>query len=541
MAGGTGMNPPNDDPPPDQQPSCFDSYAACDCGDDSKGFEKCNADGVPACDCSAAVKQAALSLCMAPCAGDITGDWMLSDVCAPTYAKGNCDHPVYQQTGKPGDTGLAFGADGNASGSLDLDTTLLFNVSEACTRQAGGSTLSDSYCAGLAQKEADVFEHTATKSTCTLQDSACECEVDLSSRVPVRSPYVLNASAKTVQFAGITLQYCVQGDTLSMQEDATEASFIYTRSKVSLPFVATALGKVEDAPTPVLGLTVGGGDCTSSVITFDTDAMTVSCGASAVRAKKWGDAQTSVFFLHSLSVPTGKNLVFKGNAAGIIVAEKIDVQGTISFLKNGSSALGTASSTGNTAAGGGAHCSAGGSGAAWAPATPRAGAMPFGTFMDLAPGGNGGDTSYTYTNDLAPGGLGGGAIALFASVSINVAGTIDVSGAMGDATGLTPEYGAGGGAGGTILLESPAVTVTTSAKLLAVGGPGGGSRGGAGATAFGAGLGGTTAGAATLGGGGGGVGRIVINSASTTTINGSSLQPPEGNCSALGMLTALAP
>ncbi len=114
--------------------------------------------------------------------------------------------------------------------------------------------------------------------------------------------------------------------------------------------------------------------------------------------------------------------------------------------------------------------------------SPNSGAMAgpvLGSAYDvLVRKGSRGGTARAYYYD-GDGGMGGGRIALYASTSANIQGTLRVDGANGgnsDCFGFSPVGpGAGAGSGGGILVSAPSVTVTATAQLSAKGGTGGGS------------------------------------------------------------------
>lgn len=90
--------------------------------------------------------------------------------------------------------------------------------------------------------------------------------------------------------------------------------------------------------------------------------------------------------------------------------------------------------------------------------------------------GSGGDPS---TPPYGAGGDGGGAVALVAAKQIDLAGTIDASGAGGQGGSSPRGGGGGGGSGGMIVLDAPMIVPGPDALLFANGGGGGGGTGGA--------------------------------------------------------------
>lgn len=513
---------------------CTSTYAACACGDGLEGHEECNATDEVFCSCDAPVQLEPLLACVGPCGGDLTGDWQLVDVCTPGWAKGNCEHPVYDASVEFSPSGLTFDEAGTISGALRYQSVLRTSLTQVCVnRKAGRSIYLD--CPGLAasvqQEFEDAFGDSFVRNTCVSEARSCDCETQLVVNAEVDAGFTVDREASHVSFSEAVFEYCAQGDTLSLRGNENELAFNFRRSMVTLPFTAIALGIVENAPVPPLPLDLEELDC-PTVTTVDTSTGQASCGEKQVRPAAWG-GQRNVLFLRSLIVPAGKELRFVGTEPAIIVADTIDVQGNLTFL--GTSVGPSSGSAGsNQAGGGGGHCTAGGSGGFWTGGSARLGGAAFGSFDMLSFGGPGGSAEYTYTNDVAPGGGGGGAIALLASTSVNVSGLIDVSGANGSATGPTPQYGAGGGAGGMIAIQAPAVTVAATAKLRAGGGRGGGGQGGKGSSSASSGANGTTEGASVLGGGGGGTGRIVIRSGDSVAT--AALSPSENACAELGPL-----
>lgn len=495
-------------------PTCRATYAACACDGGLEGHEACNADDQLACDCSAPVNLEALKSCTEPCGGDVLGDWQLTDICAPQWAKGNCEHLVHDMSAVPAASGLTFGNTGRVTGNLSYTAKLMTGLTQVCAnRKLGQSSSLD--CPDLDRSLdgdfAVAFGASFKGNTCKLEGDACECETLLDVAATVDSAYATNASTQTLTLGGAAFEYCVSGETLSMRTNEAELSFNFARPKLSLPFEAIDLGAVENIPAPAVGLDLEASGCDPLVI--NTGTLEVSCGADRIRGMRWGTTQRNAFILRSLVVPEGTELRFEGTTAAVLVADTIDIRGTVTYLDAGAGSGGFPGT--NQAAGGGGHCTAGGSGSFWTGGMARAGGPALGSFETLSSGGPGGSATYYYpnqANQIIPGAGGGGAIALLAATSISVSGIIDVSGGDGAATGPTPKYGAGGGAGGMIALEAPSVTVTATAKLLAGGGKGGGIGGGAGSISAASGTNGMAQEAGVQGGGGGGAGRILIKS-----------------------------
>ncbi len=521
--------------------SCLPDYTACDCGDQGKGYMDCDADRNPTCNCDAPVSEEPLSHCEEPCGGDIEGDWYLKEICGPAYAKGNCTHPLYESTGTPEPSGFTFDKLGHVTGSLMYGSKLLSQVDQVCANQTDGSSYSQYDCDQLEATLTASFKGLANTvlkgSQCTFgDDDVCACQTDLHTGQQVSTGYTLDLPTNRVGFGGTTLEYCAKKDSLSLRKDADSFTFTYERSRISLPFETSLLDSVTDLAVAPNGLSLPGADC-KTLLTLNTDTMTASCGNVLIRT---GGTAAKAFYFRSLTVPASASLIIQGDQPALIVAESIDIKGSVKFQRSGSTSAGLGSPGGNQAAGGGGNCTAGGNGGFWTGDTAAPGAAAYGIQGMLGLGGKGGTSVYTYTNNMGVGGAGGGAIGLFASVSIAVSGTIDVSGGDGKATGPSPEYGGGGGAGGTILLQSPKVTVTDTAKLKAVGGRGGGQKGGAGSTASTApGANGGTADSSTQGGGGGGVGRIaILTDSETAGISALALTPALSACTTIEKLTA---
>ncbi len=517
--------------------TCVPTSAPCACTGGLEGHEECDTTDDVVCNCEAPIQIEPLLTCGQPCGGDLTGDWQLVDICTPRWAKGNCEHLIHDATVEFSPSGLTFDAGGKVNGAVRYRSLLQTKLTQVCAdRKAGRSSYLD--CRGLAdsveQKFEDAFGDSFVGNTCTPAEESCDCETQLNVNGEVNAAFAVDAAINQVSFLDAAFEYCARGDTLSLRGSENEFAFNFRRSTVTLPFMAIALGSVRKAPVPPLPFDLEELDC-PSVTTIDTSSGEMSCGGEQVRRASWG-GHSNVLFLRSLMVPEGKELRFVGAQPAIIVADTIDVRGKLTFL--GTRAGASSGSAGsNQAGGGGGHCTAGGLGGFWTGDSARLGGAPVGSFEGLSFGGPGGSAEYTYTDDVAPGGGGGGAIALLASTSVNVSGLIDVSGASGDATGPTPEFGSGGGAGGMIAIQAPAVTVTATARLRAEGGRGGGGEGGKGSSSASSGANGTTDSASVLGGGGGGAGRIVIGSSdSGANVIAAALIPSVAACTEIGAL-----
>jgi hypothetical protein len=520
-------------------PACRSTYAACSCGDMLEGYLACDGADALVCQCESPVSTQPLDSCFEACGGDPAGDWLLTDMCGAAWAPGNCDHPVHTGTAEVMPSGLSFDGAGVVTGDVAYSGQLQLSLADICARrQNSGNILScETIDIRLESELIERFGNWITDSSCSRQSDACECEVDVRVYEELDLTYAFDDAASLLELGDLGVEYCVKDDTLSFRATEDDYTFRYERSKVSLPFEAIALGVVVDAPAPAQGFDVGAGDCDGDA-TFDTDALTASCSERRVRGTTWGPAGVHAFFLRSLVVPEGAELQFVGDAPAIVVADTIDIQGSIRFRAPTSLIAGRGASGSNIAGGGGSHCTAGGDGGFWTGDVARPGGAPHGSFEALSFGGPGGSATYTYTNDANEGGLGGGAISLLGATRIDVSGTIDVQGLGGGATGPTPTYGAGGGAGGMIAIEAPEVTIGATARLLAGGGRGGGGlQGGLGSTSDARGADGTVSGASNLGGGGGGAGRILIKSRDAgASVATTALIPSVGLCAVLDSL-----
>jgi hypothetical protein len=521
------------------QPTCRSTYAACACGDMLEGYLACDGADALVCQCESPVSTQPLDTCFEACGGDPAGDWLLTDICGAAWAPGNCDHLVHTATAQVMPSGLSFDGGGVVTGNLAYSGQMHAGLTDVCARRQNGGSISscETIDSQLESELRGLLGNALTDSSCSRQMDACECEVDVRFNQQLQLTYEFDTAASVLELGDVSVEYCVKDDMLSFRATEDDFTFRYERSKLDLPFEAISLGAVVDAPAPVQGFDVGDDDCNGDA-TFDTDALTASCGERHVRGAAWGPAAVHAFFLRSLVVPEGAELQFEGSAPAIVVADTIDIRGSVSFRAPASFIMGRGASGSNIAGGGGGHCTAGGDGGFWTDGVARQGGASHGSFEALSFGGPGGSATYTYTNDANEGGRGGGAIALLGATRIDVSGTIDVQGLVGGATGPTPTYGAGGGAGGMIAIEAPEVTIGGSAKLLAGGGRGGGGvQGGLGSTSDAAGANGTTNSASNLGGGGGGAGRILIKSSDAgASVATTALTPSVGLCAVLDSL-----
>jgi hypothetical protein len=235
-----------------------------------------------------------------------------------------------------------------------------------------------------------------------------------------------------------------------------------------------------------------------------------------------GGPPVAIWSFTDVNIPAGVTLTAKGSNVSVPViastgkltlAGKVDLVG---FGGLGGRAGMAGSANGMTAqqgsgTGGGSDGSGGGGGGYGSAGKPGMGAntgkggLAFGTttILPVAFGAGGGGGGGIPPNAIAGlGGNGGGAIVLLAH-QIEIAGTVDVSGASGKPANpgsSMPAGGGGGGSGGSILVSGDMITMMSGSMLLATGGKGGmGATGG-------------------FVGGDGGDGRIWVGSA--TAVNG---------------------
>ena len=313
---------------------------------------------------------------------------------------------------------------------------------------------------------------------------------------------------------------------------------------------------------------------------LDTSAGTIGCPGtneqfdfSFSMIDQPGGGRAALFVMKSLRVAQAAQLHVHGGSPAIIYAlDDIVIDGTVSGVTSFQPAGGfPQDSTGHggglgggesllnyDAAGGGSYCGVGGKGGPGSGGTPRAGGKVYGN-PEIVPliggssGGGGGNVDMS-------GGNGGAGLQLSAgrSITVSLAGVINVGGIGGHANG------GAGGSGGSLILEAPAVSVRGT--LAANGGGGaiynGGASGQSGQPNATAALGSVpTAGVGSAGktkdggngsppatgnppndagGGGGGAGRIRINTMTgSADLMGATLSPdPSTGCATQGKLGA---
>ncbi len=139
--------------------------------------------------------------------------------------------------------------------------------------------------------------------------------------------------------------------------------------------------------------------------------------------------------------------------------------------------VGTAGCLSSSAGGqGGGFGSAGALGGSFSPACTTSGGMVFGALISEFSGGGSGGAGDNVCGSGVHGGAGGGGggaiqISSAASITVTLAGGIDVSGGGGEGGCPGDFSGAGGGAGGMVFLEAPMIAVT--GQIAANGGGGG--------------------------------------------------------------------
>jgi hypothetical protein len=275
--------------------------------------------------------------------------------------------------------------------------------------------------------------------------------------------------------------------------------------------------------------------------------------------------------LDQLTIEINRTLVVTGSLPLVIIARRIDVNGTIDASANdandGPGAILTGAAgggdgvtgTGNVdgGGGGGGHGTDGAAGGKAGDAITGIAGLAAGdaSLTALIGGGHGGRGS-AGNCARALGGGGGGALQLYASEALTINGTLDVSGGGGRKNSACSAGGGGGGAGGALYLQSSTTITLSSGSRLASNGGGGGSGGGnlgpgtdgadgepgmfaatgGNPVANGGGAGGAGGVLATPpvmggdaglngGGGGGAVGRIVVHAPSVNAMLGSQSSP----------------
>ena len=259
--------------------------------------------------------------------------------------------------------------------------------------------------------------------------------------------------------------------------------------------------------------------------TYDTDSASGAGAPIGLIVSQPGGGMARLVYVGMFSVPPGITLTVDGSMPLIIVADTVNVDGTIlvnagrgdpdcSVVVNGSQSA----SCGAGGAGGAFGAMAGSGGACQGSGNPTGGAaVGSASLAPLRGGCTGGHSGAPGGTTAGGSGLGGGALQISARLNLHVTGTISAPG-LGGGAGTANSNGCagagcaagggGGGSGGAIFLESVSVAVAASGRLCANGGGGGGgaANGAASGSTGGDGLCTEMAATAGVGSGGGGGG-----------------------------------
>ncbi|HUS27422.1 MAG TPA: hypothetical protein VMZ53_02905 [Kofleriaceae bacterium] len=188
-----------------------------------------------------------------------------------------------------------------------------------------------------------------------------------------------------------------------------------------------------------------------------------------------GDKPLLLLATGNITIPTGVELDGRSAAFPLVGSPGDGPNANPSDCGNRPS--GASSTTGGGGGAGGTFGTKGGNGGngggamgGMAAAVPT----PFVKLRGGCPGGNGGGGN---GSTGGAGGSGGGAIALFSHGTIQIDGTITVSGAGGEGGNASKGGAGGGGSGGMVVLDGAAVMMGVAGKIIANGGGGGAGAG----------------------------------------------------------------
>jgi hypothetical protein len=185
-------------------------FGAASCGDDDDGGSSCG---------------------FAACGGDIEGTWDFVDVCSQTdlvaEANASIEDPDCQDIFKRVDLSVSgsatFNADGTASGTLAITTTMELEVTARCT----GVEPSTLVCNAV---QTQLASSTGFSVACSFASGACACNVTNAVTSPISGTYQLEGST-IVTDDGEATEYCVNGATLKLLLDEDETNLVMTLQK----------------------------------------------------------------------------------------------------------------------------------------------------------------------------------------------------------------------------------------------------------------------------------------------------------------------
>jgi hypothetical protein len=165
----------------------------------------------------------------AACGGDIVGSWAVQSVCIvdASIAQGftealpeQCSKAVEQTTLSPLDLVVEYTASGmtRATGSLRADVQARF--SQACLNAIAGTNfpISNTNCrlVGDSAQAQGEDEYPGSTYSCTQAGSSCLCDISVPTPIDDSGSYAVQGNQLALD--GGDVDYCVSGDTLTLQQ-----------------------------------------------------------------------------------------------------------------------------------------------------------------------------------------------------------------------------------------------------------------------------------------------------------------------------------
>jgi hypothetical protein len=154
---------------------------------------------------------------VAPCGGDIVGDWTFVDAClsipgSPLGA--DCPSAVFEPADLHATGNVSYRADLTFSGTLTLSGSMTFTIPPSCTTIQGVTFTCAQFEQSLRQSMAN--DPTPTIQSVSCSDSAgCRCVfVMIPQTIPASGTYTTSGTTLQQSTSTTGAQYCVQGSEL---------------------------------------------------------------------------------------------------------------------------------------------------------------------------------------------------------------------------------------------------------------------------------------------------------------------------------------